>query len=52
MLRCNKCNKKISKKQLNKVFQLTLGKTKNGNFRGYKKLYFHIEELVIPNSIK
>jgi hypothetical protein len=52
MVRCSKCKKRISKDQLNKVFQLTLGKMKNGNFHGNEILYYHVEELTVPNFIK
>ena len=49
MVRCNKCKKKIKKNHLNKVFQLILGNMDNGNFYGSEILYYHIEELTIPN---
>ncbi len=49
MVRCNKCKKKIKKNHINKVFQLILGNMDNGNFYGSEILYYHIEELTIPN---
>ena len=52
MVKCNKCKKKIRKTHLNKVFKLTLGNMKNGNFHGNEILYYHIEELTIQKSLK
>ncbi len=49
MVRCNKYKKKIKKNHLDKVFQLILGNMDNGNFYGSEILYYHIEELTIPN---
>ncbi|MFX1443144.1 MAG: hypothetical protein ACFFHV_07005 [Promethearchaeota archaeon] len=52
MVRCNNCKKKIKKNQMNKVFQLILGNMDNGNFYGSEILYYHIEELISPKSMK
>ena len=52
MVRCSKCKKKIKKSQLNKVFQLTLGNIREGIFYGAEILYYRIEKLTAPNSVK
>ena len=52
MIRCHKCKKKIKKNQRNKVFQVILGNMDNGDFYGSEILYYHVNELTIPNPTK
>ena len=43
MAKCKTCGTEIRMKNLNKVFQFTLGNTINGIFQGNKTIYYHVD---------